>query len=442
MLWSLIIVHEYGHYLAARLLKVRVNVFSIGFGRALISKTGRSGTEYRLAWLPLGGYVQLHHTPADQFDPEAFNHSAKWKRFLILMAGILMNLWLAGALFWATYMIGYQEPKALIKEILPESIAASAGLKAPSQIIAADNKRVDSWSDAIMILIEHLGNSNPLKLEILHRAEEIPVALDLSHWHLAGNEPDLLRTLGIKAVLPLISNQIGKISANSPAMQSGLKTGDRILAIDGKETPDWEAVLAAIQQAKSTLQLTIVHQGETLNVSVHPATRWQGLKRVPYLGVMPVEVHWDKDQLVERQYPVTAAWWEANKKLWQLAEFNSILLGKLLTGKLPVSTLSGPIGIFNGSNQALAAGWTSFMRFVAFISFMLAFINLLPFPGLDGGQLLFLLIETSLQKPIPLAWQHFLIRISFILLIILLVQVTLNDISHLICTHYASSCDF
>lgn len=283
-----------------------------------------------------------------------------------------------------------------------------------------------------MQLLGHIGDKKPVNLSYLHDNQVVNTSLNLVSWRLDGKDKNFLQTLGIKAALPFIPNRIGKIEKGSPAEVAGLKVGDEITEVNHKKTSDWQEILNSIHQSKGLMDLHVVRDGKMLTFRIHLEEKWQGLKLKPYLGIAPVMVKWPENQLVIQKYPFWPAGYHASQKLLQLFAFNAASIEKLATGKIAISALSGPVGILTGSSQALQSGWLSFLRFTAFISFMLAFINLLPLPGLDGGQLVFLLFETLRGRPLSTAWQLLLIRLSMILLIILVFQATINDILRLI----------
>lgn len=345
--------HESAHFIAARLLGVKVLRFSIGFGKTLFRWTDKKGTEYVFALIPLGGYVKMldegeGNVPSEEL-PLAFNRQPFYKKFLIVLAGPFVNILCALILYWVIFMIGFVSIKPVIGEVTPHSIAELGGLKANQEIISIDNDRTLTWTGILLRIIAHVGNQDQLKIETKNvKNQKIEThVLDLSHWQLEGLKPDPLDSLGIIPYQPNIT--------------SG----------------------------------------------------------------------WPKELLNKNQYAPFTALTYAWKQIIDFTYFNLLLFGKMVTGKLSLQSLGGPITIFTSAGQALNYGFLSFMGFLAFLSVAIGVINLLPIPGLDGGHLFFQFIEFIIRRPLPEAIILFAYRLGIFLLLFLLIQSFVNDILRL-----------
>jgi regulator of sigma E protease len=408
----LITFHEFGHYWVARRMGVRVLKFSIGFGKKLWSRTGRDGTEYVIAAIPLGGYVKMLDEREGEVEEcdldQAFNRKSVWARIAIVIAGPAFNLIFTFLAFWMMFLVGISDSRPVIGEV--NGIAASAGIEAGDRIISLDGRNTDTWSHAILGLITPALDRDKVTLGLERsNGEQRQVELDLGQLGSDFQEEKTLEGIGItpwRASLPAV---VGEVSADSPAYRAGFKVDDRIISIGGEKVPDWAWVGALVQQQGSQgqpLKVTVERAGGELELSVIPAESSSGTfsKRL-ILGIT------NKPPDAELQAQVSRAYFlnkydlfngliAAGSEMWRLTGSTLGLLGRMLTGSASVKNLSGPISIAQFANSSANAGVSSFLFFLGAISLSLGILNLLPIPVLDGGHLLYYLIELAKGSPV------------------------------------------
>ncbi len=429
--------HEAAHFAMARLLNVKVLRFSIGFGRAFYSWHDKSGTEYVLAPIPLGGYVKMLDESEGVVPPEllhlAYNRQPFYKKFLIVLAGPAINLISAFLLYWLIFMIGFTTIKPVIGKVEPDSIAAVSGLASGQEITSVDNDPTISWVGILLRLTAHIGNQDSALVGIKTTSGAADVrTLDLTNWKMNDLKPDPFSSLGFTPFQPEMPMTIGVIAEKSPAAHSELKLGDHIIALNKTAVKDWEQLTARIMlMPEQTVTLTIKRNNKTIELPVTTGYKrgWL-LNKTGYLGVGPY-VEWPEDMLRTEQYSPLQAANRAWREMIDFTYFNFVLIGKLFTGKISLHSLGGPITIFESAGHALNSGMLSFLGFLAFISISIGIINILPIPGLDGGHLLVQSIEAIIRRPLPDVVITNLYRCGFLLLLIVLIQAFVNDVLRL-----------
>lgn len=430
--------HEFGHFITARMLNVKVLRFSIGFGKKLLYWKGKTGTEYVFALIPLGGYVKmLDETEGDVPENQkhlAYNCQPLYKKFLIVLAGPLTNLICAFILYWLIFVIGFMTIKPITGEITPGSIAYNAGLRADQQIIRINNEDTPSWMSILFKLLYKTGDTSQITIDTENLKGKQPQqhTLDLTNWHMDNLKPDPLKSLGINTYQPAIPTTIGVIEPNTPASAS-LKQGDKITAIGKSKVTSWQEVVTIVRDNPGKqLPFTIMRDGKKKTVPITIASK-SGLissDNYGFLGAAP-EYQLPKDLIQEVKYsPITAIGY-AYKEVANFTYLNFFLIGKMITGKLSLQSMGGPITIFSHAGEALNSGLISFLGFLAFLSIAIGVINFLPIPGLDGGHLLIQIIESIIRRPVPERMLVGLYKLGLLFIVFLLFQSLANDILRL-----------
>lgn len=439
-------VHELGHFVAAKLMGVKVLRFSIGFGKPMIRWKGKQ-TEYVIGWLPLGGYVRLlnsreEQVPLEELD-QAYDYQSVGRRAFIIFAGPFINLIFAILAFYFTYTLGIETVKPVIGGILPASIASEAQLKPNLEITSIEKNLVRSWNDVALNLLLKLGDKDTLTLTAKNFPQEGTTntySLNLNNWKIDPLQPDLLKSLGIVPFKPAQPAKIGSLEEGGPALKVGLLAGDEVISFNDKPVKDWIDLVRKIWAEPNTtvsfkikrLQAEKPDQILEYKIFIESRYSFKQFKTIGYVGIKPELEKWPAGMKYELQYSWINAVVPALAETWLIFKLNAITLGKMIIGKISLKTLGGPLTIFQAANFAFKQGFVIFLSFLGVVSVMLAFVNLLPIPGLDGGQLLYLVIEKIRGKPLTVQLELLMIRLGIIALIILTIHVTINDLMRLI----------
>jgi regulator of sigma E protease len=431
-------IHEFGHFIVARLLGIKVLRFSIGFGKTLWRRYDKKGTEYVLAMIPLGGYVKMldeTEAPVAEVErPFAYNRQPLYKRIAVVAAGPLTNFIFAFLLYWLIFMIGFQSIRPVIGKITPNSIASIAGLKSNEEIIGIQQKPTTNWSNIVLRLMDYYGEDTQVTVQTkkLRSSSENSYVLNLKEWQMNSLNPDPLDSLGIIAFEPEVPNIVMHILPESPAAKAGIQINDKILAINNKLIRTWiDAAKIIHENPDKTFDFKIERQHQILTLPITIGSKQSMFsKKSGYVGISP-DFKWPEDMIQKIQYSPLPALTRAAENTIEFIRLNFVFLGKMLTGKVSLQSLGGPITIFETAGTALNVGIIPFMNFLAFISIAIGTINVLPIPGLDGGHLLFYVIEFFRGKPLSDNWQSLLLRLGFIALMLLLIQAVVNDILRL-----------
>jgi regulator of sigma E protease len=434
----LVVFHELGHYVVARLAGVKVLRFSVGFGRMVWSRRiGRDQTEWALSSIPLGGYVKMadeREGPVAQRDlPRAFNRQSVWRRIAIVAAGPIANLLLAVLLFAGTYVAGIPGQRAMLAEPPAASTAAAADVRAGDLVVAVDDEPVGSWQELRWRVVRAQGHDSVHLTLVRDQEPSSPVRRDLS---LAGMdtadwEGNPLATLGLRADLgaPLVD----QVVPGKPAERAGLRKGDRIVAVDGTpmNSPSDVATLTAAHPG-DRLVYRVLREGSTLDVPVSVESIEQNGRAVGQAGVrLRVDPQAAERSAVVVRYGAGEALVQAARKTWELSAFTVRMLGRIVTGDASLKNISGPLTMADIAGQSAQAGPLVFVSYLALISISLGVLNLLPVPLLDGGHLLYYLAE--LIKGSPVSDRAFEVgqRIGMAMLAVLMALALFNDVSRL-----------
>ena len=394
----LVTFHEFGHFWVARRLGVHVIRFSVGFGKPLWSRFGKDGTEYAIAAIPLGGYVKMldeREFEVPQSDlHKAFNRKPVLQRMAIVIAGPAFNFLLCFALLWAMFVIGKPDYLPIVGHA--DGIAAQAGFQSGERVLRIDGSDVPTWSHAQLLLIGAAQDRRPVRVEVErpdggHALRILP----LQELGRDVREGDLLEAIGLVRKLPPV---IGSVSADGPA--NVLRAGDRILLVGTTPIDAWDQVGPAVlhqAQAGQPLHLRIARAGQTHDATVLPKLRpgVGGSQRLT-IGIAAQEAIHDT---MLRHGPIDALGASA-REMWRLTDESMGMLWRMLTGHASAAGVSGPIAIAQYANASAQSGVTSFLFFLALLSLSLGIMNLLPIPVLDGGHLLYYLIELVKGSPV------------------------------------------
>lgn len=386
----IVAIHEYGHYLAMRAFGVRVLTFSIGFGPRLLAwRSKRTGTDFVISAIPLGGYVK----PLDRRDcdiapgeeSEEFSGKPPWQRIVTYAAGPAANLILAVFLYWIILMGGQTGMAPVVGEVVPESAAATAGLRTDDELLRVGSREIQTWEQFGMAMLRHVGERGTVDIGV--RGEdgvERAVALPVADWSRDPERP-LLEALGITP--RSLQARVGDVLPGGAAERAGLQPGDRVLSVNGEPVADWSAWVAQVSGApQQTLELEVRRGTRTLGLTLVPDAVEADGQTLGRAGVM-------LGGLREIRYGPVEAIPAAVSRLGQQTSMILGAIGKMITGDLSVKTLGGPITIAQAAGETAAIGILTFLMFLAFFSVSLGIINLLPIPMLDGGWIVFSLVE-------------------------------------------------
>ena len=442
----LVVVHEFGHFQVARWCGVKVLKFSFGFGKPIYAKKmGRDQTDFLISALPLGGYVkmlderELGEDELKSYSKEdlarAFNRQSVWKRILIVLAGPLANLFLAILLYWILMAQGVTGIKPELGDIQSNTAAERAAFKGGDVISQVAGKSVSTWQDVQWIMLEKAIKSSSINIQTI--ATDGTTAhhdLRLSGLNKEDFEGDFLGKLGLHPKQPKLPAVIGRLIENSPAEKAGLRVGDLVVAANGLHISDWQALVAEIQAHPSQkLRLDITRDQQTFSLEVVPdAVKENGEFRGQIGAALKVNEQALSRFLVTQHYSLPEALQKAAYKTWETSIFSLKMLANMLTGYVSVKTISGPVTIANYAGQSAHLGLKAFIGFLAMISISLGVLNLLPIPVLDGGHLLYYIVEIVKGSPVSEKTMEIGQRIGMFILMLLMTCALYNDINRLI----------
>ncbi len=433
----LVTFHEFGHFWVARRFGVKVLRFSVGFGKPIKSWFGKDGTEYCVAWIPLGGYVKMldaregEVAPKDR--PREFTGKPVWQRILIVLAGPGFNLIFAVAAFWAMLVIGKPDFQPLVGNV--SHIAAQAGIERGDRVLSVDGRSIDNWTELSLALTSAAQDRQPVPMKV--RTPDGAVqshVLDFSKLPPQPSDRTIVMQTGMMPLQRTLPPVVGSVVPDSAAQAAGIRPGDRIVSIDGHPVADWTQLVETTHEnagPDKLLTLALVRDGKplTLRLQPRPMREPDGSRSWAIgIGAKMVTAKYDT---VLRRGPLEAVP-AAFGQMWNLTATTVKMLGHMLAGSASLANLSGPISIAQYAQTSAEMGPAWFLYFLGIISLSLGIMNLLPIPVLDGGHLLYYLIELVKGSPLSdramVAGQY----LGMALLVMLMGLAFYNDILRLV----------
>ncbi|MDA8128130.1 MAG: RIP metalloprotease RseP [Betaproteobacteria bacterium] len=432
----LVVAHEFGHYLAARLAGVKVLRFSLGFGRPLFSRRwGRDGTEWSLAMLPFGGYVKMLDeregpVPAEEAH-RSFNRASVWRRIGIVAAGPVANFVLAVAFYWMLFLHGMPAMKPLIGDPPAGSPAAEAGLVSGDEIRRVNGADTPSFQDLRLELLRAGVAGDPIQLRL---ADGRSVQIEAPPMQTDDLERDTLRPLGIVRYEPAIEPVIGEVLPGDVAARAGFQSGDRLITADGAPVATWQDWVKLVRSHPAQpLRIEYERASRQYAVTIVPETVEENGARIGKIGAGPkIDAAVFDALTTELRYGPFEALQRGARKTWEMSVFTLEMMGRMVLGQVSWRNLSGPLTIADYAGQSAKLGWLSFIGFLALVSVSLGVLNLLPVPLLDGGHLMYYVAEVLTGRPVSERTMEIGSRIGMALLLLLMSFALFNDLQRLI----------
>jgi len=435
----LVAVHEFGHFWVARKMGVKVLRFSIGFGKPILKHMGKDGTEYVISAIPLGGYVKMlgetgDNSLSEEEKAQAHNNKSVYARFAISFAGPAFNFLFAILAYWLVFTIGVEGTKPVIGIVTEASPAAVAGLKTNDEITKINGTNTPIWNVALQAMIPSIIDKQDINIDVTNEngdVRSLTLVLPETTDELEPNE--LFNTLGFKPWRPPIKPTIGLVVDGDPAALGGILEGDNIIALDQLQVNEWADLVEYVRQRPDQdIKVLVERDGLEQQLLIHTKSKIEDGKPVGKMGIAPKEYGKYPDEMkVLYQYPVFASLKKSLENTAHYSLFTLKMMGKIITGDVSIKNLSGPISIARIAGYSANAGWARFFDFLAIISISLGVLNLLPIPILDGGHLLYYLIEMIKGSPVSEQIMEMGQRIGIVLLLMLMSIAFYNDISRL-----------
>ncbi len=436
----LVAVHEFGHFWVARRMGVKVLRFSIGFGKPLL-RWRRKGddTEYVIAAIPLGGYVKMlderEGEVAEADLHQAFNRKPLGARMAVVIAGPLFNFLFAIVAFWLMFMVGVSDVRPVIGKVTPESPAAAAGLKQGEEIVAVNGKPTPVWQVVMDGLAPAMLERQLVELTVRGDGRERVVQVDMTLATTDEDSEDFFATFGAWPAYRTMPPKVMQVLSGSPAEEAGMQVGDQILEIDGRAIPSAQALVDYVSpRAGQRLQFLVRRgeEGEMVQLAITPQAAEVDGRTVGRIGVAPLDREIPDELRTDYHFGIGEAFLRANAEVWNKTAFILHVFYKMVAGDISLNKLSGPITIARYAGISVRGGFSRFMQFLALVSISLGVINLFPIPVLDGGHLLFYIVEGIRGKPVSERTEFIGQQVGIVLILMLMVVAFYNDILRLL----------
>jgi regulator of sigma E protease len=439
----LVTIHEFGHFWVARCCGVKVEKFSIGFGKTLFSWRDKQNTEFVLALLPLGGYVKMLdervEEVSEQDRPHAFNTKIVWQRMAIISAGPIANFLLAILAFWLLFLGGEKGLAPVIGDVQTNSVASSSGLQVGMEITAVNQVPTTTWNSVNRQLFDYIGVTGNIPLTVIgpNSEDSMQLSIPVIAWLREADNPSPLRELGVMPVFEFESLVVGAVIESGSGYQAGLKENDILIAINGQMITSADQFIDTVAtNANQPLVIELERpienqsQGQLISLEVTPASVIKKGQAVGQLGIqLGVKGQYPDYLRREVNYGVFGALVRGAQETYSTSGFILSSLAKLVMGEISPKNLSGPVTIAKMAGDTARAGVDNFIRFIAILSIMLGVMNLLPIPVLDGGHLVYCLVEWVKGSPVSDHVQMIGYKIGFFLLVGLMLFATFNDLT-------------
>ena len=435
----LVAVHEFGHFWVARKLGIKVLKFSVGFGKAIWSRTASDGTEYAIGALPIGGYVKMldeNEGEVEEEDlPRAFNRQPLWKRSMVVLAGPMFNFFFAIAAYSLVFAGGVEGLTPVVGKVVEGSVAEADGFRSGDVLLSVDGRKLNTWQEQRLYLFSKALARKTVHYQIItNDGQQTSRALNLANVPMSDIDANLVvGGIGLIGWYPSIPPVIDQVVDGRPAQLAGLQQGDLIAAINGEQVESWSDVVRLISASPGKpLQLVITRNGYSEAVVVTPESAMEGDKKIGRIGisVQPVEI--PEDRIVNVNYGLLESLYRGTETTWMMSVLTLRMLAKMVTLEVSSKNISGPITIAQYAGKSAQVGFTSFVLFLAIVSVSLGVLNLLPIPILDGGHLLYYSIEAVTGTPVSekvMIWGQ---QVGILLLFLLMSLAVYNDLGRLL----------
>jgi len=435
----LVAVHEFGHFWVARKLGIKVLKFSVGFGKAIWSRTADDGTVYALGAIPLGGYVKMldegEGEVAEADLPRAFNRQPLWKRSLVVLAGPMFNFFFAIAAYSLVFAGGVEGLTPVVGKVIEGSVAEADGFRSGDVLLTVDGRKLNSWQEQRLYLFSKALARKTVHYEVeTADGRQLTRSLNLANVPMSKIDARLVAGgIGLIGWYPEVPAVIDQVVSGKPASSAGLQHGDLITAINDEQVHSWNDVVRLISASPGkSLQLSFSRNGLFESISITPEVAKEGEQEIGRIGisVQPVEV--PEDRLVNVNYGLMESLYRGTETTWMMSVLTLRMLAKMVTLEISSKNISGPITIAQYAGKSAQVGFTSFILFLAIVSVSLGVLNLLPIPVLDGGHLLYYTIEAITRKPVSEKVMIMGQQVGILLLFLLMSLAVYNDLGRLL----------